>query len=109
MRTISRRAELAIDVSIPESDLFYLWRKAEVESLPVDDHAACGRSPAGNAETPRAGRNRHRGVRRRKRVGTGALTRLCFDPACSRSPWSLDRQTPRSQSGEASALPEPHA
>ena len=53
------------------------------------------------------GRNRHRGVRRRKRVGTGALTRLSFDPAWS--PWSvsLDRQKPRSRSGAASALPEP--
>ena len=38
MRTISRRAELAIDVSIPESDLFYLRRKAEVELMPVVDH-----------------------------------------------------------------------
>src|SRR5215211_4090425 len=101
MRTISRRAELAIDVSIPESDLFYLWRKAEVESLPVDDHAACGRSPAGNAETPRADRNRHRGVRRRKRVGTGALTRLCSGRAWSRSSRSFDPDQPRSRSDVA--------
>jgi len=41
--------------------------------------------------TPRAGRNRHRGVKRRKRVATRALTRLCFDPAWSS--WSVSPTT----------------